>query len=194
MINTQNRLSDHTAVFGGAGERVFDTRGRHVLITAATGDVYVAFDDQKFVKWRKKSNIDAGYTFSRVTIKTLVAQTVEFITSDQRQDEGRDDVAVTVSATIASGDNIVTAPDVSIAATSSGVIVAANANRLAVILKNLTSNAAIIRIGESGGVGAARGHPLDPGESISLSTKSAIYGYNTHSVAQSISVLEEEEI
>lgn len=78
--------------------------------------------------------------------------------------------------------------DKSIAATSSDTILAANLSRQAAIIKNLTANTAAIRIGDA--PAATTGHELEPGETIILTTTAAILGFNTHSAAQSVSIIE----
>lgn len=191
MNQSAKRLTDHQAVFGGAGERVFDVVGRHVLITESTGDVYVAFDDQNFVKWRKKSNINAGYFFKRITIKSLIAQTVEFVVSDEMQQEGRDDVAVTTTASITPGNTFEGVADVALVAITATQIIAADATRLGVLIKNPSSNTASIRIGANGSVGAAQGIELEPGESIPVATTAAVWGYSVPGESVSVSVVRE---
>lgn len=191
MINTRKQLKDNVAVFGGAGTKQFDGRGQYVLITAATDDVYVAFDDQAFIKWRKKSNINAGYIFSRVTIKSLVAQTVEFVVSEEKQEEGRDDVAVTTTASITPGNTFEGVADVALVAITATQIIAADSTRLGVIIKNPSTNTASVRIGASGSVGAAQGIELEPGESIPIATTAAVWGYSVPGQSVSVSVVRE---
>lgn len=81
------------------------------------------------------------------------------------------------------------AADVSVNATASKQVVAANAIRREVLVSNLSSNAAAFRIGDSG-VGAANGVELLPGSTITLETAGAVYAYNTGAGAQSLGVLE----
>lgn len=191
MINSSKRLTHHEETFSGAGERRLQVRGRHVLITAATDNVYVSFDDQSFLKRGKKSNINPGYEFTVVTIKSLVAQTVEFTVSDEKQDEGRDDVAVTTTASITPGNTFEGVADVALVAVTATQIIAADATRLGVIIKNPSSNTASVRIGASGSVGAAQGVELEPGESMPVATTAAVYGYSVPGESVSVSVVRE---
>lgn len=97
------------------------------------------------------------------------------------------DVGVLSLATLA------TAADVAIAAapTPAAVVVAAagvGVKQRECIVKNLTANVAALRIGDAN-TGAARGHELMPGESLTLDTLAAIYAYNTGAGAQSLSVV-----
>lgn len=56
------------------------------------------------------------------------------------------------------------------------------------IVKNLFENTVTMRIGNVAAAAGA-GHPLDPGESVTLNTLAAVYAYNTGAVNQSVSVL-----
>lgn len=78
--------------------------------------------------------------------------------------------------------------DVAVVAGVAGLIVAADAvnKEREVIVKNISTNAAVMRI--AGATAAAGvGHELAPGESITLNTRAAVYAYCA--VAQSVSVL-----
>ena len=78
--------------------------------------------------------------------------------------------------------------DVLLGAGAATLIVAADAvnKEREVIVKNLFANAAIIRVGDAAS-GAARGHELNPGESITLNTMGAVYAFCA--AAQSVSVI-----
>lgn len=182
--------TDHTLVFGGAGMQTVPESGRHVRVIEATDDVYIKIDDTSTeLKRGVKSSVPYLPGFRKVQIRSLVAQTIRICISDDPQDEGRDDVAVTVSATVAPGDTLTSVADVSIPAGSSAEILPAGATNMTAIIKNLNGNTDTIRIGELAGVGAARGHELGPGESVALAVTAAIHGYNNGAADQSVSVL-----
>lgn len=77
--------------------------------------------------------------------------------------------------------------DVSVSATTTAVVSAAVANRRTVLLSNPVSNTREFRIGDSG-AGAANGVILNPGDTFAFDTVAAVYAYNPHGAAQSISV------
>lgn len=80
-------------------------------------------------------------------------------------------------------------PDVSLPATTTTQIIAANSAAKERIITNLPTNAREIRIGDSG-AGAANGIYLGIGQSIVLECSAALYAYNPHSSAQTVSVTE----
>jgi hypothetical protein len=81
--------------------------------------------------------------------------------------------------------------DVTLIATSTTQIVAALTTRLCTLISNKRTNTQTFRIGDSN-VNASRGAELAPGESISIETNGAIYGYNPGG-SESILVLLREE-
>lgn len=188
------RPIEYTLTFSGAGEQEIQARGRYLLINDAGGDVWVSINHGSELLRGKKSNIAAGEEITNFRIRSAIAQTVRVTLSEVMQGEGRDDVSVTASATIAPANQITSTTDKSIPATTADTILAGNVNRLAVTIKSLSSNTDTIRIGDSGGVGANSGHPLEPGESITLACTDLISGYNTGAAAQSVSILEMETI
>lgn len=82
--------------------------------------------------------------------------------------------------------------DVSLVATATTIIKAINLNRREIIIANLPTNTQTMRIGAST-AGAARGIPLQPGQSITLAATAAVYGYNPGGSAESVAVVEVED-
>ena len=80
-----------------------------------------------------------------------------------------------------------TSADVVLAGSATTLIVAVSATRHCVLIGNLSTNSSMFRVGDSN-VGASRGAELAPGESLSIETTGAIYGYNP-GANQSVSVL-----
>lgn len=182
---------DYQLTFGGAGSQEVRAQGRFVrVLSAPSGAVWIALDGGSELERRDGQGINYGGSFRRLAVRSAVAQTVLLCVSDDRQDDDRESASISVTANIAAGVNLVSTADVAIGAGASAVVVAANAARLSVTVKNLNANTASIRVGESGSVGAARGHEIGPGESITLSTTSAVSAFNTGAGAQSVSVLE----
>lgn len=85
--------------------------------------------------------------------------------------------------------NVDTVTDVSVSATSTGQIVAADATRLNVIITNLSplSVTTPMRIGDSN-AGASRGFALYSNQTVQLDTEDAVYAYNADSSARSVAV------
>lgn len=185
------RPLEYKHTFTGAGEKEFQVRGRYVFINDASGDVYVSLDNGSPLQRAKKSNIANGEHFTRVRIASLIAQTIRFTVSEDRQEEGRDDVAVTTTASITPGNTFAGAADVALTAATATEIIAADATRLGVIIKNPSSNTASVRIGGAASVGAATGIELEPGESIPVATTAAVWGYSVPGESVSVSVVRE---
>jgi hypothetical protein len=80
-----------------------------------------------------------------------------------------------------------TIADVALGATATTQILAANAARRITLITNLSANIQTFRIGDAA-TGAARGVELAPGESVSLETTEAIYGYNPGAIAEGVGV------
>lgn len=66
-------------------------------------------------------------------------------------------------------------------------LVAVDTTRVEAIIVAGTTNTVAIRIGKTGQVGAARGAALQPGQSITLNTSAAIYGY-AGAASQTVSI------
>lgn len=84
---------------------------------------------------------------------------------------------------------LTTAPDASIPAGATGLVLAANPNRRNVIVANPFGNPREFRVGDAN-VGEFRGVELPPGERLFLDTTGAIYAYNPDIAGMNISVVE----
>ena len=68
--------------------------------------------------------------------------------------------------------------DVNIAASTNTQAIAANANRVELILRSLSSNTNTARLSEDPGAAGGKGLPLEPGQSITLNVTETVYAYN----------------
>lgn len=183
--------TDHEFTFGGPGVWRIPDSGRYVRIIEATGDVYLKLDDVSTELKRGVKSQVSSEGFSQVVVRSAIAQTVRICISDQPQDEGRDDVAVTTAASITPGNTFAGAADVALTAATATEIIGADATRLGVIIKNPSSNTASVRIGGAASVGAATGIELEPGESMPVATTAAVWGYSVPGETVSVSVVRE---
>jgi len=126
--------------------------------------------------------------FGRLTLKSAVAQTVVIVAGFGTMYDDQQAVTVNANATVAPGNTLDNGGDVSLAATATTSVRAADANQLAVIIKADIANTATIRVGTTA-VGAAQGYPLEPGESVTIATTAAIAAYNPDAAAQNVHVL-----
>lgn len=188
---------EYILTFSGAGSQPLQAVGRHLRITEApSAAVFVALADGSEIKRAAGQgvNIAEGFGMGRITIRSTVAQTVRVVVANEEQPDNAANVSVSVNATVQPGNTFETANDVSIAGTSSDLVFAGDPDTRAVVVTSLDTNTDVIRVGVSGGVGASRGHPLYPGDSITLATTQAIHAYNTAAGAQSLAVVAVKEV
>jgi D-lyxose ketol-isomerase len=76
--------------------------------------------------------------------------------------------------------------DVATASGAATVLLAADATRKTAVICNPSTNVATVRVGTST-VNAAKGIPLEPGESISLDCTCALYGFQASGGAVTVS-------
>lgn len=123
--------------------------------------------------------------FGKVKVTSATNQTIKAIVARVRCEYDR--LAGNITADVSVGATLDSLADDSIAATTTEQVAAADADRRAIIITNLITNTAAVRVGDSG-AGAANGIPLQPGESVTLETSAAVYVYNSHSAAQSVAI------
>lgn len=182
---------DFEITFAAAGEREIKARGRLIrVLEAPESHVFITVQGGAELKRRDGQGVSTGADFfERFTVRSEVAQTVRVVVADDPQDDDRNAVSVTASATIEPANTLGAGGDVSIPAASAADLIAADTTRLGVLIVNPVTNTAAVRVGGSG-VGATSGVLLEPGESVTLSTSDLVRGYNTHaSAAQSLNVL-----
>lgn len=185
---------DYELTFTGSGTQTVRAEGRYLrVLEAPSAAVYVTMAGGSELKRNAGQGIDAGGPVNVFSVRSTVAQTVRVTLSDTPQDDNQQTVTASVTATVGPGNTITSTADHSVAGVSTEQVLAGNANRLTAIIKNLNGNSSAIRVGDSA-VGASRGHELMPGESIALDTDNAIYVYNSDAGAQSVSLLEIEDV
>lgn len=95
-----------------------------------------------------------------------------------------------VTATISKPATIDTVADVALGAGAATQILPADATRQKAYICNLSTNAAVMRIGDVN-VGAARGAEVQPGQSIPLEGTEAIYGYSVPGEAVAVTIIKD---
>lgn len=84
---------------------------------------------------------------------------------------------------------LTTYSDVNVPSAAATQIIAANSSRSEVMIKNSSSNSSIFRVGDSS-VSLYQGIELDPGQSMTLSTRSSVYAYQQSGSIVQIQVME----
>lgn len=183
---------DRTEVFTGAGSRSIQLSGRFVRVLAAdvSGVTITPHPGSPLLRYVGQ-DVDAGSTFQSLDIAVTVACTVTICVSDQRQASNTTAVNATVSATISPAGTVTQPGDVACANAAATLLVAGNANGLAVLIRSSAANAyglGTVRIGTAG-VTAAQGVELNPGETMTLDVTAPIYAYNNSGAAVTLQVL-----
>jgi len=186
-------IYDHSMTFGGTGSQSFQAVGRYLRIREADSDVYLTVDSGRELKRARGEQIDLGREGVKVVVRSLIAQTVVLIVSQNRQDDNRQAVDVAVSATVVGGNDNQHLPVVVIAAGASALIAAANSDRKTLRVSLPSSAAGFITIGKSG-VAAATGGLLEPGITDYIDTQGALYGFNNNAVSVSVYSMEVNDL
>ena len=182
-------LTDIPLVFTGGETQEFQAVGRYIRIREATAVVYLTIDGVGEIQRNKGEQIDTGKDSSRVRVRSVVAQSVSITSADNPQDDNRNSVSLTVSATVTNGNDNQHLTKVTIPATSSAQIAAANANRLSLRVSLLSSAAGYVTLGKSG-VSASSGGSLEEGMVDYIDTTGAVFAYNPNASAVDVYVME----
>ena len=177
-MGSKKQPTDHFFTFAGAGFVEIAEEGRYVRVIDATDDVYIKLDDVSTELLRGKGSQIGSQGFRRVRIRTLVAQTIQICISDDPQDEDRNAISLSVSATLLPGNTFEGIADFTPAGVGAEQVLAADSDRLTFTLTNPATNTGIMRVsGSAATVGAARGAYLEPGQSITRAYDGAVWVY-----------------
>lgn len=157
--------------------RAFDIAGDwyHVQV-APVADLVTRFDDGEPVLLEQGMGVRRYY--QRVELESATGQTVRVLVGFGSVVDGRASVTgLTLNTQIAPGNTVDNGGDVEVASETAEELLAADATRLYALVKNPSTNAITVRIGNAT-VDATSGVPLEPGETLPLATTAAIYAYN----------------
>lgn len=172
---------DYALTFAGAGEREVKATGKYLRVLATpSADVFVSVDGGSELQRAAGQGMHMPEGFSRVTIRTAVAQTVRISISDAAQDDTRNNVALTVGATVAGSSAATKAGAVVVPAMDSIILCAANADRQEVRLGIASGQPGGVWFSDSVAQGDEEGGFLDVGMVDYVATLSALYAYNPH--------------
>lgn len=163
-----------------------------LYIQEATGaiNVYVGSDNNKArLAAGLQYRCPPGQAFERFDIEDAsgAGNTIRIAYGFGEFEDNRLALASGASIAVAANSGIATTADAALAAGVLSAIVAAKNNRRSIALKNVGAN--VCRVGDAVNTAAGRGHELQPGESIVLTTTAAISGFST--VGTTISIVEE---
>lgn len=170
-------FSDHDFVLSGGGTQEFQSAGRYIRVRESTSPVYLTIDGSREIVRNKGEQIDVGKNSYRVRIRSAVAQSVSLTSSDTPQDDNRNAVSLTVSATVAGGNDNQHLGRVLIPAGLSAKIADSNANRKTLRVNLASDEPSFITLGKSG-VSGGSGGLLEQGMVDYLETQGELWGYN----------------
>jgi len=113
--------------------------------------------------------------FLGVDVTSASSQTVKLGITDGDAQYMRNAGDVDADISAATFEHLTT---ITIATVTSALIAAANSDRKEIVITALSSNPDTVYLGGSG-VGDEQGIPLEPGDDYALTTRGAIYGYNS---------------
>jgi len=155
----------------------------HVL-TAPVADLVARFDDGEPVP------VFAGLGFRRyyssLVLESATGQSAIVLAGFGSVADARATANVNVSATVEPGNTGDNGGDVSCADAAATQLLAADTDRLYAYITNRSTNTATLRIGTSA-VAAATGIPIEPGQTVTYPSTSAIYARNDSGGAVTLS-------
>lgn len=182
--------SDYRFTIAAGDSIVVHAVGRYVTCLEANIDfeIGIGSDALQFMTQGLTVEMAPGEVFTQVTLDNTGGAAPLVVRVGIGTGNLRDQrLTLTGSIDVSKGDALSTLADVALVAATATLISALDLTRREIIVTNLTGNTAVVRIGDSN-VAAARGTPLQPGESIALDTTAAVHGYSVP--AQSVAVLE----
>lgn len=194
MSRSKKNFRTYTVALVANQESGFGVDGNMYAVIESTNEFTLTLDDSNRLA---KQVAGMGGVFeseyNKVTLLSAVNQTVTLILGYGTFLDARATLTATINSVVGAANTLDTGGDVSLApGTTAGLtstIRAADASALTVIVKAAVTNTETVRVGGTG-TGAGQGYPLDPGESVSLSTTAEIAGYNpSNTTAQTVSVL-----
>ena len=174
----------------GSVEQFFKIAGSFFYVASATGTVLVSFDGGPWVPFAATQGVEAD--FRELGLRSVAGDTVTFWAGFGRFVNDVQTVSVVTSATVTNGDTITAFADVACGVGSTQIVAARAVSARKVYIRAATANTEELRIGESGGVGAAAGAVLAPGEGLVVETQAALFAYSA-SGGQTVSGFESYE-
>lgn len=172
---------DYSLTFAGAGEREWQATGRYVRVLATpSAPAFIRIDGGSELERGAGQGINVPEGFSRISVRTAVAQTVVISISDAPQDDNRTVVDLAVSATVAGATAATKVAAVTIAAGATEQLCPANADRQEVRIGIASDQPGGVWFSDDPGQGADEGGFLDAGTVDYPATTAALYAHNPH--------------
>jgi hypothetical protein len=173
---------DYTLTFPGAGVLPLQAKGRYIrILDTPVDDLYFTLDGgQELQRGAGQQIADSDPTgFTRLDVRSAVAQTVRFTVSDVPQDDSRSNVALSVTANVTGATALDALPLVAVPALSAQEIAAGNPDRVELRVALASDSPSHLWLGVSGS-GDEEGGLLEPGIVDYIATTAAVFAYNPH--------------
>jgi len=169
---------------GAGDELALAVSGDFVRLRSSTGELTFFTDGGSRVPMVEGESVRLPAPFAWLRVRNDGAGAVDAVALI-----GSGEMSKTGTVTQSKPGALDSLADKSCAATAVTQLVAANATRRELLIVNLAAGVETLRIGDSGAA-AANGLPLDPGQSMTLTTTAAVYAYNPGAAAQSVALAE----
>jgi len=170
----------------------FGVDGDYVhVITAPVTDLTVRFDAGEKVPMYEGVGFRRYYR--EIELESTTGQSVIVLAGFGSVFDGRATANVNVTATVAAGNTFNVGGDVATVSAAATLLLAADALRTYALIGNVSTNTVTVRIGPAA-VAAATGIPLEPGETLSIATTAAIYGYQASGGAVTINAVSVRQV
>lgn len=160
-------------------------------LTAPVADLTVRFDDGEKVP--AYEGVGFRRYYRAVEFESATGQAIVALVGFGSVADGRATANVNSTVNISPGNTINDGGDVATDPTAVTQLLAADADRLYALIKNVSTNTVTVRIGTAA-VDAINGVPLEPGETLPYPTTAAIYAYNPSGGAVTISAASIREV
>lgn len=167
----------------------FDVAGDWVAcVTAAASDLTARFDQSEPVP------LPAGLGFRRyyktIELESATGGAFVVLAGFGSVADARATVTANLTVNTNPGNTVPVGGDIAIGAAVATLLCALDATRLTATVSNPSTAAASVRVGPAG-VGAANGFLLEPGESVTIATTAALYGYSVAGQTVSVGIVQQ---
>jgi hypothetical protein len=180
------KLKPYQAILQAGETRTIHATGDYFRLMIADYDIRLAIgEDENTILLKKGQGVIPGQFKSlRITNTGADPQTIDYVIGGGGGRVLDDTINGTIAATLVASTVFSTISDLTVNGLTE--IAAVNASRKAITIAAAPGNTANVKVGDAS-TGAARGLTLQPGQSVTLSTTAAVYGYAD---AQKVEVLE----
>jgi len=193
QVGTLRTSRDYTVtVPANSGVDLNVTGNFYSVISTTAATLRVGLNDGGLAVAKKatKRYVPAGEEFQVVRIENVTAAPMTVVMEIGYGDYLDGEIQIGGQVVVGGGDTLADQADVTVAATTTAQVLAANTARTEAWISNL-SGAVTLRWGTSAAA-AARGIPVAPGATVIISSSAAIYVYNPSASGVDVARLEIE--